>query len=153
MAYVTPKVTWKSSDSFETTDWNRIRNNLLWIYDWMVARKMAPTPLQSTTLPNAGNSLPYVDLINKMEANLQAVNDSFGIDYTAWDGRKTWYARLDALWTENPTNEDWNRWELLAKLIRESIDYIENYLYQRVSATFCAGEFRTVQHFSRGRTF
>lgn len=153
MAFVAPKLNWQTSDYYEVADWNRVKGNLQWIYDWMVARGVNPTPLNDVTLARGADALPFYDFVNLMESNLEKVYNSFGVPFSAWSGRKTWHARLSENWVANPNNVDFIRWELLTQLCKECIDYLDTYLYQRVSATFCAGEFRTVQHFSRGRTF
>lgn len=151
MAWSTPKVDWVATDHFNIEDWERVRDNLIFINDWFKAHNWPSSVLQSMATSRGINALPSVQLVNRLEANLTLIHSTTGIPITEWRDSKTWRARLDALYSDNPTYDDWNRWETLAKRLRESIDYVATYLYQRISGTFYAGNNIRIQHFSRGR--
>lgn len=151
MAWTTPKVTWQSTEFYNVADWQRVQENLRLVRDWLVAHGFPSATLQDTAIPRLSDELPTVYLVNKVETNLNAVYQTLGFALTEWQPSKTWYARLDALWTENPTSADWNRWEMLSKRVKECLDYLDTYLYQLISGTFYSGDNRVVQTFSRGR--
>lgn len=152
MAWHTPKVDWVATDHFNIEDWERVRDNLIFINDWFKAHNWPSSVLQSMATSRGINALPSVQLVNRLEANLTLIHSTTGIPITEWRDSKTWRARLDALYNANPTYDDWNRWETLAKRLKESIDYVSTYLYQRISGTFYAGNNNNrIQHFSRGR--
>lgn len=151
MAFSTPKTDWVSTDYYNIEDWERIRDNLTFINDWFLEHKWPSVVLESMATSRGINALPTVELVNRLERNLQALYETTGIPITEWRDSKTWYGRLDALYSANPTYDDWNRWEELAKRLKESIDYVSTYLYQRISGTFYLGNNIRVQLMSRGR--
>lgn len=151
MAFQTPKTNWVRTDHFNISDWERVRDNLEFINSWFKAHNWPNSVLESMATPRGINDLPSVELINRLEQNLNAVYTITGIPITEWRNSKTWYARLDAMYSANPTYDDWNRWEELSKRLKESIDYVSTYLYHRISGTFYSGNNYRVQLFSRGR--
>lgn len=151
MAFTTPKVDWKLSDFYNIEDWARLRDNLIFIDSWFKSRNWPNVTLESMATSRGLNALPSVQLINRLERNLQNIYEMTGIPITEFRDSKTWYARLDALYSSNPTYDDWNRWETLPKRLKESIDYVDTYLYQRISGTLYSGNHYRVQLFSRGR--
>lgn len=151
MAYATPKTDWKATDFFNTTDFIRIRDNLQFCNEWFKSHTWPFVALTDTQLTRGQNSLPTPQLINALESNLQRLHDAIGINFATWQDSKTWYERLDALYTANPDYTDWNRWEELAKCLKATIDYVEIYLNNRISGTFTLGNSYSVQKFSRGR--
>lgn len=152
MAWQTPKTDWQITDYYNIEDWHRVRNNLEFIWNYLVSKMgYVPPTLLETDTGRERNELPYVRLVNNMEENLRVLQDTFGVDFTEDTDSKTWYARLDALYQANPTYADWNRWEMLLKRVYESIVYINTYAYAVVSGTCHCGSARNVLHFSRGR--
>lgn len=151
MAFQTPKTNWVSTDHFNISDWERVRGNLEFINSWFKDHNWPSSVLESMSTPRGINELPTVDLVNRLERNLTLIHATTGIPIAEWRDSKVWYARLDALYSANPTYDDWNRWEELAKRLKESIDYVSTYLYQRISGTFYSGSNYRVQLFSRGR--
>ena len=149
--WTTPKVDWKSSDFYNIEDWRRVRSNLEHLRSVLIERGTPVTALLPTETDKGYNELPYVHLVNNMEENLEVLREAFGTDFTEDVSRKTWYARVDVLYSSNPTYNDWNRWELILLRIYESIQYIDTYLYSPISGTCYSGSDRTLIRFSRGR--
>lgn len=147
----TPKVDWKPTDYYNIEDWQRVRANLEYICMWIQNTWSVEMPLLTTNTGRGYEELPYVYLVNNMEENLKNLYTIFGVDFTEDVARRTWYARLDSLYTSNPTYKDWNRWEILLARIYESIQYIDTYIFTPVSGTCKSGSERTLIRFSRGR--
>lgn len=145
------KTNWVSTDYFNIEDWQRIRNNLEYLHAELVGHKKAPPQLLDTDTGRGYNELPYVHLVNNMEQNLATLQEIFGVKFTEDVAQKTWYDRVDMLYTSNPTYADWNRWETILQLVYESIRYIDTYIFSTVSGTGYCGSVRTVLKFSRGR--
>ena len=149
--WTTPKVDWKSTDFYNIEDWRRVRSNLEHLRDVLQDMGTPIPPLLETDTGRNYEELPYVHLINNMESNLATLKEIFGADFTEDVSRRTWYERLNALYTSNPSYRDWNRWELLLLRISESIQYIETYIFSPISGTCRCGSERTLLRFSRGR--
>ena len=109
--WLTPKTNWRSFDYYNIEDWQRVRTNLEHLRSWLTAHKMSGPALLSTGGDKGYDELPYVDLVNNMEKNLADLQKIFGTDFTGDVAQKTWYGRLDEMYTSNPTYADWNRWE------------------------------------------
>ena len=151
MAWEIPKIDWKSTDYFNIEDWRRVQNNLIWINNWFKDRGWPNAALEDTTPYRDSMTLPTVELVNRLERNIQKIFNISLIPVTEFRDSKEWHARLSSLYTENPTYDDWNRWEELPVYIKESIDYVSAYLNNRICGTFYAGNNRQLQLFSRGR--
>lgn len=147
----TPKVDWKSIDYYNIEDWQRVRSNLEHLRDWMIDAGVGSLTLLTTDTGRDHDELPYVYLVNNMEENLAQLLNIFGVNFTENFTRKTWYARLDALYSSNPDYQDWNRWEDILKRVYESIQYIDTYVFAPISGTSYSGSERTLLRFSRGR--
>lgn len=146
-----PKVNWKSIDYFNIEDWQRVRSNLEHLYNWMQNAGLVPKTLLVTDTGRGYEELPYVYLVNNMEVNLANLQETFGVSFTENVAQKTWYARLDMMYSSNPSYDDWNRWETVLLRVYESIQYIDTYVFTPVSGTCCCGSERTLIRFSRGR--
>ena len=151
MAFTTTKTDWSPSDFYNIEDWERLRDNLISINSWFRSHNWPKVNLTSMAASRGINSLPSVQLINRLEANIKNMYETTGIPITEFRDSKTWYSRLDSLYSENPTYDDWNRWEMFAKRLKESIDYVDTYLYRRTCGTFYSGNNYRLQLFSRGR--
>lgn len=149
--WIASKVDWKSTDYFNIEDWQRVRSNLEHIRDWLQSSGMISAPLLETDTGRVYDELPYVHLVNNMEVNLAKLRETFGVAFTEDVAQKTWYDRLDIMYTSNPTYADWNRWETILQLIYESLQYINTYIFTSVSGTCYCGSARTEAKFSRGR--
>ena len=147
----TPKVDWKPIEYFNIEDWQRIRGNLEYLRDRLHAMGTRMPALLETDTGRGYSELPYVHLVNNMEQNLADLREILGADFTEEVAQKTWYARLDSMYTSNPTYQDWNRWERVLLLVYEAIQYIDTYVFSLVSGTSYCGEDRTLMRFSRGR--
>ena len=146
-----PKVNWKPTDYYNIEDWKRVRSNLEHIWSWIIINRLPSYTLLETDTGRERNELPYVHLVNNMEQNLAQLRSAFGVDFTENVAQKTWYSRLDALYTINPNFTDWNRWEMILKRVYESIQYIDTYIFASISGTCYSGSDRTLIRFSRGR--
>lgn len=152
MSWSTPKVTWQATEFYNTEDWDRVRNNLIYCNQWFIDHNYPSVQLNPLVLDRGRAELPTPILVNKLEDNLKMLYDIFGVPFTEWQPREYWYGRLEGLYSRNPNYTDWNRWEQLPKRIKESLDYIETYFWHRVSGTFKCGNYnRIVQLLSRGR--
>ena len=146
-----PKVDWKATDYYNIEDWKRVRSNLEHIWSWILLNRVPTQPLLETDTNRGRNELPYVHLVNNMEQNLAYLRNVFGVTFTENVAQKTWYSRLDALYTNNPNYTDWNRWEIILKRVYESIQYIDAYVFNPISGACFSGSERTLIRFSRGR--
>lgn len=149
--WIAPKVDWKSTDYFNIEDWQRVRSNLEHVRDWLQSSRMSGPPLLETDTGRGYDELPYVHLVNNMEENLAKLQETFGVSFTEDVAQKTWYDRLDIMYTSNPDYTDWNRWETILQLVYESLQYINTYIFTSVSGTCYCGSARTEAKFSRGR--
>lgn len=149
--WITPKTNWISIDYFNIEDWQRIRTNLEHLRSWLQDMQTSGPPLLETSTGRGYDELPYVHLVNNMEQNLADLREIFGVNFTEDVAQKTWYDRLDIMYTSNPTYEDWNRWETILQLVHESLQYINTYLFSTISGTCYCGSGSTLIKFSRGR--
>lgn len=147
----TPKVNWKSTDYYNIHDWQRVRINLEHVYNWLANLKATGPSLLETDTGNGFAEIPYVHLVNNMEQNLANLQKTLGVNFTEDVAQRTWYARLDIMYKSNPTYQDWNRWETILKLVYESLQYIDTYVFTPIGGTGYCGSDRTTLRFSRGR--
>ena len=147
----TPKVNWNSRDYYNIADWQRVRKKLEHLRDVLLERGTSVPELLITDTGKGEEEIPYVPLVNNMEKNLAELREAFGTDFTEDVSQRTWYERLDALYTSNPTYQDWNRWEMILLRVYESIQYIDAYIFASISGTCYSGSERTLLRFSRGR--
>ena len=146
-----PKVDWKSTDYYNIDDWRRVRSNLEHLLTWLRNLKVSGSPLLETDRGRGYDELPYVHLVNNMEKNLAHLKDLLGVDFTEDLNQKTWYDRLDSMYTSNPTYQDWIRWEKILSEAHQSIQYIDTYIFLPISGSCYCGSGRTLVRFSRGR--
>lgn len=146
-----PKVNWQSIDYFNIEDWQRVRSNLEHLRNWMLNAGLEPKPLLDTDTGRGYEELPYVHLVNNMEENLANLQETFGVSFTEDVAQKTWYERLNIMYSSNPSYADWNRWETILLRVYESIQYIDTYVFTPISGTCHCGSERTLLRFSKGR--
>jgi hypothetical protein len=146
-----PKVNWQSIDYFNIEDWQRVRSNLEHLCNCLADAGFVPKPLLDTDTGRGYEELPYVHLVNNMEENLANLQETFGVSFTEDVAQKTWYERLDIMYSSNPSYVDWNRWETILLRVYESIQYIDTYVFTPISGTCRSGSERTLIRFSRGR--
>ena len=149
--WATPKVNWHSMDFYNIEDWQRVRNNLEHLRSCLENLKTTLPPLKSTDIGSGYDAIPYVHIVNNMEQNLATLREAFGVDFTGDVAQKTWYERVDSLYTSNPTYQDWNRWEYILSCVYEAIQYIETYVFIPISGSCKCGSERTLIRFSKGR--
>lgn len=146
-----PKVDWQPTNYFNIEDWQRIRSNLEHLRSWLLNAGFISDPLLDTDTGRGYAELPYVYLVNNMEQNLASLQETFGTSFTEDVAQKTWYDRLDEMYSGNPTCNDWSRWETILLRVYESIQYIDTYIFSQISGTCYCGSERTLLRFSRGR--
>lgn len=120
-----PKTDWVITDSFNFEDYNRIKNNIAYLYE------MALDFYSSVQLEDMGddkngyNEFPYAEEFNRLENNLELLRNSTFIFNN--EEKKTWYAN-----EKTPDFEDFNRIE------RICLDYykgLQRYRPRRLSIT------------------
>lgn len=120
-----PKTDWVITDSFNFEDYNRIKNNIAYLYE------MALDFYSSVQLEDMGddkngyNEFSVCRRINRLENNLEFIRNSTFIFNN--EEKKTWYAN-----EKTPDFEDFNRIE------RICLDYykgLQRYRPRRLSIT------------------
>ena len=149
--WLEPKTDWKSNDYYNIEDWRRVRSNLEHLREALLNLGTPGPDLLETETGRGHEELPYVHLVNNMETNLSTLRTLLGVNFTEDVAPRTWYERLSALYTTNPSYRDWNRWELLLRRVYESIQYIETYIFSPISGTCYSSGNRINIRFSRGR--
>lgn len=88
MAWTTPKTNWQATDRFNITDFNRIKNNLLYFLqdDTYVKYSETVTPIADMT---SYEPIYNVDDFNTIETWLDMIASAYGQDFGL---RKTFYA-------------------------------------------------------------
>lgn len=96
MAWVAPVTTWTSAGYMNFADFNRIEANTDYLRDYIttnIGTAPATTGIK-TDWDNTG--LPYANVINKLEGNVQALRNIFTGDPTGWQTLITTWKTLDA---------------------------------------------------------
>ena len=89
VTWIEPKVNWTKDDSFEPSDFNRIKNNLNYINEHL------DTPILLTSMGEDAtyDKLPWeLYRSNAIENNLHAVNNAFNGGSTQIGLKKTFYS-------------------------------------------------------------
>lgn len=148
MSWVDPKTNWVSTEYYNLENWRIVQENLRLLAQWLTTHGYRPTTLQDTTVQNT-LTLPTPQLLNKIESNLTVLYNAYGINFHEWQPSKTWYSRLSPSYLGNPSYSDFNRWEELPKRVKETLDFLDNYLYNIVSGSSgaVAGPNRSRQYF------
>lgn len=103
MAWSTPKTDWTASDYFNAVDYNRIKNNLIYLRDYAVRMYEKEFSIGTVSEDKTYSDFFYADEINQMEANLVTItSNSVGISYGepptyAANGRIMDYVELNRL--------------------------------------------------------
>lgn len=87
MAYTTPKTNWQTTDRFNITDFNRIKNNL----QSFLLNDAYVTYIGSNPIPDMTSyaAIWDVDNFNTFENWVEMLGEAYGLDFGA---RKTFYA-------------------------------------------------------------
>lgn len=102
MAWSTPKTDWTSTDYFNAVDYNRIKNNLIYLRDLAVT-VYDEFSIETVSDDKTYEDFFYADEINTMERNLDTINTnslqrSYGDTPTyAANGKIMDYAELNRL--------------------------------------------------------
>ena len=119
MEWIEPKIDWSGKksgndyvgDYFEYTDYNRIKNNILFLGEY--ARQLYDVTEQNLGDDKQECDLIYADEVNLIENAIVSLNnDTYKFNYT----QKEWSANKHV-----PTYEDWNRIEYMTKRLYESL--------------------------------
>lgn len=114
MAWITPKTNWVSTDYVNVSDINRIKNNILYLYDYA----SSVFNIYSYNIPDLGpdleySSLFYASFMNKIENALQDINSStFNYRYKI----SYWFPNQST-----PTYIDYNRIETMIQKIYDAL--------------------------------
>lgn len=145
MAWIQPKVSWLPVDYFDLSDWDRVTGNFKYLYDLVGATfTIKDTELKDT------NAIPFYDVVNNLEDNLQHLYDYLSYSFITF-AETIWYPRKSSSYTHNPSYEDFNRWENLEQQISYWYNIDHNPQNVLRSGTFYAGTDRVTQSLSRGR--
>ena len=146
------KIDWTAKDYMNYEDMIQLKQNIQSIWDKCYVLYYLPQTTARNIVQLSGvRAIPYTYLINNLEQNLRDLIDTMGVDFITGTETKWWYSRTDSNNTGNPNYEDWTRWNLLLLSMSEALNYSSNYAYGTPSGTFRAGNFKTLQHYSRGR--
>lgn len=104
MGWQTPKINWNSDDYFNKDDFNRIKNNLLYIKGFLKKFRGKVTQIQPLNDKNSYTELLHPQDVNCLQANLTRLNE---ISYNLDIGANTEY--YNGSYT--PSYEQWNRLE------------------------------------------
>lgn len=132
------KTNWSYSDFYNVEDWTRLCNNVDTIVSKLKREGFSDLKIHNLELDRGVYSLPYVSLVNRLERNLEKIKTTLGAAELESSTFKTWYATTSSYYTENPSADDWNRWEsflLKAYGIATKLSRAEY-----VCAEFCSGE-------------
>ena len=77
MAWITPKTNWKRTDYFNASDYNRIKNNIVY------CSEMPESPIQlvSMGVDKVVGDIPYADDINRFQRNIEILYRYIGEEY------------------------------------------------------------------------
>lgn len=116
--WTTPKTDWSSTDYFNLTDYNRIKNNIAYI------RELALEVFVDFPFEDMGNDktsyteYPYADEFTAMEYNLEYIRENtFLFDDSEY---KQWYENQ-----RTPNYEDFNRLERACLLFYQGFNSIK----------------------------
>ena len=130
-----PKTDWVSTDFFNLSDYNRIKNNISYIRD------LALTVYTDFSWQDMGvdktsySQYPYADEFNALENNLESLRqNTFLFDDSE---AKQWYENQ-----RTPNYEDFNRLERACLLFKEGFESQKS-MKRRLS--FRLGTFRAIQ--------
>lgn len=149
--WINPKTNWRKQDYFYLSDWNRIVTNIVYIHDLYGATfQLKDTTLEST------DSLPFYDIVNDLEYNLQQLFLVY-LDYSQYfpgnieHTQVTWFPVTASEYTRNPDFTDFNRWEDLLLNLYDWWQHYNDANRSLFAGTFYAGTDYTLQLLSRGR--
>lgn len=89
--WITPKTDWASTDAFNIVDYNRIRNNLLFLHE-QASYITVPFPIvdmgEDYVVGEDEDKVWLVDIFNAIESNLDTINQhTFNYDF----GQRTYF--------------------------------------------------------------
>jgi hypothetical protein len=118
MTYITPKTDFTENDYYNYTDLNRVASNIQFMADLLrdcgYETDLIPFN-QDLTL----SSLPYLQVINNLEENLERLRLAVPIDPRDYLATRKWYHTDDPRHDRNPSFLDANRWEENIELLRK----------------------------------
>lgn len=125
MAWITPKTNWVSSDYFNIGDYNRIKNNLVWL------QGMVNQVYPSMSISAMGNDKTHSDYIYADEFNLFETN---------LDAIKSWIVSLGIgngiLYSENAPTPDYNELNRIESAMLKIYDNLTGQIAGRPTLSF-----------------
>lgn len=125
MAWTTPKTNWASTDYFNIGDYNRIKNNLVWL------QGMVNQVYPSMSISAMGNDKTYSDYIYADEFNLFETN---------LDAIKSWIVSLGIgngiLYSENAPTPDYNELNRIESAMLKIYDNLTGQIAGRPTLSF-----------------
>lgn len=119
MTWQEPKIDWKVADYYTFNDFQRLIGNIEYLKNYQDSQGQDTSSVQSIDTSEGINTIPYVETINVLEANLEILAELFNM--SAYFNQVTWYPVLSDDYTRNPSYLDWIRWEQLTQLLYDSI--------------------------------
>lgn len=89
MSWIEPKTDWTSDDRFDAPNYNRIKNNLLFLHE-MAETLYHPFGIEDMGLDKDYSSFYYADEINMLSDNLERIHSNI---YPVEIGEKTVYVQ------------------------------------------------------------
>lgn len=118
MTYITPKKDFKADDYYNYTDINRVANNIQYLAD-LLRDSGYETDLIPFEPDFTLSSLPYLQVINNLEENLERLRLAVPIEPRDYLVTRNWYHTYDPRHDRNPLYLDANRWEENIELLRK----------------------------------
>lgn len=147
MSYITPKTDFSANDFYNCSDFNRVASNIRFMADLLrdIGYEIDLIPLEADlTL----HSLPYLQIINNLEINLERLRLSIPLTPRDYIPTRSWYPTSDPHYDRNPMYLDTNRWEEnIELLIKILVSLREDWLF---CGTFFSGNDYDEQYFCGG---
>ncbi|MDF2610036.1 MAG: hypothetical protein K0R92_1510 [Lachnospiraceae bacterium] len=124
--YSEPKITWTINDYFNVEDYNRIKNNLQWLKDYSL-NLYRNFIIEDMGLDETYNGLPYADMINAIENNLETISSN--TIPSAFTGQTMQYS-------ENGAFIDYVELNRVESIIKRLHDLLDGQYYGRNKLSF-----------------
>lgn len=133
--WIEPKTDWVSTDFFNLSDYNRIKNNIAYIRDLALTLYTDFSWREMGVDKTSYAQYPYADEFNALEDNLESLRqNTFLFDDSA---QKQWYENQ-----RTPNYEDFNRLERACLLFKQGFESQKS-MKRRLS--FRLGTFKAIK--------
>lgn len=123
-------MSYTATDYYNIEDWQQLCDAISNAQDACALLGIPVTGIQDISIPRGEAALPTVELVNKMESNLQILAIAMRSSFS----RVIWAGILAPGYVRNPTYEDWNRWALFA----QQLNNLSNTMF---TVDYTCGEF------------